>query len=291
MLDSIARVLADDSFLKASRDRVGMLKQGLGRRTVGLALGSGAARGLAHIGVLKVIEDNCLPIDAIIGCSAGALVGGAYACGTTIRELIDQSVSIRQPDILRYLDLGITGRSGLLRGTRLRGLLEKLTNGCSFQETKIPFVAIATNIKTGEEMAFETGEVWSAIRASISIPGIFVPQKIDEDYFVDGAVSNPVPSDYLTALGIDVVIGVDVVPDVSKNNIVGQPNMITVLLNSFDIFQERLVKMVVHHSDVRIRPAIEGIQAHEFYKAEEIIETGIKATMDSLDELNERIFG
>ena len=289
MLDSIAHVLADDGFLKVSRDRVALIKRGTKRKTIGLALGSGAARGLAHLGVIKVLEDNSIPIDAIVGCSAGALVGGSYACGTSVREMTDRALSVRQPDIIRYLDLGLAGRYGLLRGNNVTRLIKDLTNECSFIETKLPFIAVATNIKSGEEMAFEAGDVWSAIRASISIPGIFAPHKIDGEYYVDGAVSNPLPSDYLTAIGIDIIIGVDVVPDVAKTRVEGAPNLITVLLNSFDIFQERLVKMVVHHSDVRIRPSIEGIQAHEFYRAEEIIDRGMKAAMEKLDEINEVI--
>jgi NTE family protein len=289
MLDSITRVLADNSYLKVSRDRLNARKQGLARKTVGLALGSGAARGLAHIGVLKVLEDNMIPIDMIVGCSAGALIGGPYACGMSVRELTQLATSIKQTDIINYIDFGFASRSGLLRGGRINRQIMKLTSSCDFNETKFPFIAITTNVKTGEEVAIETGPVWSAIRASISIPGVFVPHKIGDDYFVDGAVNNPVPSDYLTALGIDVVIGVDVVPDVSKTNIKGNPNMITVLLNSFDIFQERLVKMVIHHSHIKIRPSIEGILAYEFYRAEEIIERGVKATMEALDEINESI--
>lgn len=289
MLDSIAHVLADDGFLRVTRDRVELIKKGTKRKTVGLALGSGAARGLAHIGVIKVLEDNSIPIDAIVGCSAGALVGGAYACGTSVREMTDLAQSIRQPDIIRYLGLGLAGRYGLFRGNNVTKLIKDLTNGCSFIETRMPFIAIATNIKSGDEMAFETGEVWNAIRASISVPGIFTPHMIDGEFYVDGAVSNPVPSDYLTAIGIDVIIGVDVVPDVSKMRVEGTPNLITVLLNSFDIFQERLVKMVVHHSDVKIRPSVEGIQAHEFFRAEEIIGRGIKAAMEKLDEINDAI--
>lgn len=286
MLDSIARVLADDRYLRGPRERVEKAKQGLNRKTVGLALGSGAARGLAHIGVIKVLEDSGIPIDAIVGCSAGAMVGGAYACGMSTRELIEKSVAIRQPDIIRYLDLGITSRSGFLRGSRINKLLVELTNNSTFAATRMPFVAIATNVKTGEEMAFDSGPVWKAIRASISIPGIFVPQKIDDEYYVDGAVSNPVPSDYLTAMGLDIVIGVDIVPDVAKSGIKGAPNLVTVLLNSFDIFQERLVKMVIHHTDVKIRPAIEGVLAHEFYRAEEVIDMGKRAAMEALDEIS-----
>lgn len=289
MLDSNARVLADDGFLRASRDRVALIKKGIKRKTVGLALGSGAARGLAHIGVIKVLEDNSIPIDAIVGCSAGALVGGAYACGTSVREMTEKALSIRQADIIRYLDLGLAGRYGLLRGNNVTKLIKDLTGGCSFIETKIPFIAIATNIKSGEEMAFETGEIWSAIRASISIPGIFAPHRIEDEYYVDGAVSNPLPSNYLTAIGLDIIIGVDVVPDVAKTRVDGAPNLVTVLLNSFDIFQERLVKMVVHHSDIRIRPSIEGIQAHEFHRAEEIIDRGVKSTMEKLDEISRAV--
>ncbi len=285
MLDSIAHVLSDDEYLKVSRGRVALIKKGIRRKTVGLALGSGAARGLAHIGVIKVLEDNSIPIDAIVGCSAGALVGGAYACGMSVREMTDLALSIRQPDIIRYLDLGLAGRYGLFRGNNVTRLIKDLTGGCSFIETKMPFIAVATNIKSGEEMAFETGEIWSAIRASISIPGIFAPHRIEGEYYVDGAVSNPVPSDYLTAIGIDVVIGVDVVPDVAKTMAEGAPSLVTVLLNSFDIFQERLVKMVIHHSDVRIRPSIEGIQAHEFYRAGEIIDKGMRAAMEKIDEI------
>lgn len=289
MIDSKASILSDDDYLRSSRDRIASNKRGLGRKTVGLALGSGAARGLAHIGVLKVLEDNSIPIDAIVGCSAGALVGGAYACGMSIRELEEKAASIKQQDIIRYIDLGLAARSGLIRGGRIKRLLMDLTKNSTFAATRIPFVAVATNIKTGEETAFNTGPVWEAIRASISIPGIFVPHKIGDEYFVDGAVCNPVPSDYVTALGLDVVIAVDVVPDVSKSKIKGEPGVITVLLNSFDIFQERLVKMVLHHADIRIRPAIEGVQAHEFYRAEEIIEMGTKAAMGALDEITERI--
>jgi len=147
---------------------------------VGLALGSGAARGLAHIGVIKILERENIPIDLIAGTSMGALVGALYAQGRTAEELEEIAISMSQRKITSLLDLTLP-RSGLISGNKITQFIKELVGELDFSQLKIPFSSVTTDIMTGEEVIINKGKVFEAVRASISVPIVFTPFKNRED--------------------------------------------------------------------------------------------------------------
>lgn len=176
---------------------------------IGLALGSGGARGLAHIGVLDQLEEMGITPSCIAGCSMGSLVGACYCSGhlADLRELA-LKMDIRTL-LFRIMDYGMP-RSGLVEGKRIHALLDELMPNATFNGLGKPFRCVATDLKSGKEVVFSKGRVQPAIRASISIPGLFAPMEIDGRYLVDGGLVNPVPVDQARAMGAKMVIAVDV---------------------------------------------------------------------------------
>ena len=181
----------------------------MGRKKIGLALGSGAARGLAHIGVLKVLEANRIPVDFIAGSSMGALIGALYAGGLSVEQL---------QEIACNTDWKLTAKmftptlpwSGLVEGSRIRQFIQTLVGDRNFSDLKLPFAAVATDVQTGEQIIIENGSLVEAVRASISIPGIFTPVRHQNRFLVDGGVVNSVPTDVARAMGSDIVLAVNV---------------------------------------------------------------------------------
>lgn len=177
------------------------------RRRIGIALGAGGARGLAHIGVLRTLGAAGLPLDGIVGTSIGALVGAAYAAGQL--EALERTVrALDLPDVLRMFD-PVWPRSGLLSGERAAEQLSSLLGDWRIEDLAIPFAAVAVDLVTGEEIVIREGRVADAIRASISIPGVFVPYSHASRQLVDGALRNPVPVSVLEQLGVDVRLAVN----------------------------------------------------------------------------------
>ena len=159
-------------------------------RKIGLCLGSGGARGLAHVGVLQVLEENGIIPDIISGCSAGAIFGAVYAAGTNLYLLEKYLGTVEARTIV---DMGIPIHGGFLSGDKIEELVLTLTHDLSFGETKIPFVCIATDLVTGEMKVFEEGKLHRAVRASMAVPGVFTPAVIDGHYYVDGGVLEELP--------------------------------------------------------------------------------------------------
>ncbi|HTO09407.1 MAG TPA: patatin-like phospholipase family protein, partial [Myxococcota bacterium] len=177
------------------------------RKRLGLALGAGAARGLAHMGVLFGLAEAGIPVDAIAGTSMGALVGAIYATGQLEvfeRDLRDRALS----DLWRYLD-PVWPREGLLSGERATEYLRSLIGDWRIEDLPIPFAAVAVDLVTGEEVWIRSGKLLDAVRASISLPGIFVPVRQGGRVLVDGAIRNPVPVSPLEELGVDVRVAVN----------------------------------------------------------------------------------
>lgn len=181
------------------------------RKKVGLALGSGSVRGMAHIGALKVLEENRIPIDYISGTSAGALVGALYASGMSIGEIEDLVKTIKWEKLLDFSH----PQSGLVRGKNIEVFLRKLIKNKSFDDLKIPFACVAVDIKTGEKIIFDEGNVAKAVRASISIPAFFEPVKMGRMLLVDGGVLDPVPVDILKKK-VDFTIALDITREPSQ---------------------------------------------------------------------------
>ncbi len=177
-------------------------------KKIGLALGSGGARGIAHIGVLEVLEEFGIPIDVMAGTSIGAVVGALYAAGVSIKELKDFSLSLDRRKTMTLFDPTLNF-SGMFSGRRIITLLKNLgLEGLTFSDLKIPFSAVATDMYTGREVVINKGSVVMAVRASSSIPMVFAPVIYKNYYLVDGGVIDPVPVNIVRNMGADIVIAV-----------------------------------------------------------------------------------
>jgi len=174
----------------------------------GLALGGGSARGLAHVGVIQTLKAYNIPIDIIAGTSIGSVVGSLYATGASIDQLEEAALSMKKSKTLFLIDLALP-HSGLISGKRIEEMLNDLALGDkTFDDLKIPFAAVAADVESGAEVVLNQGKVIDAVRASISIPGIFTPVKYQDYYLVDGGVVDPVPVDVVQKMGADIIIAV-----------------------------------------------------------------------------------
>jgi NTE family protein len=177
-----------------------------GRPRLGLALGSGSARGWSHIGVLRALAEQGIDADIIAGCSMGAIVGASYAAGR-IEQLETWALALDRKRVVGLIDIGLRG--GLLRGERLLDFFRDQVGGCLFTELKVPFAAVATDLASGQEVSLREGKVSDAVRASCAVPGLFRPVWRDGSFLVDGSIVNPIPVSLCRAMGAEVVIAVD----------------------------------------------------------------------------------
>jgi len=186
-------------------------------KKIGLALGSGAARGMVHIGVLKVLEQEQIPISAVSGTSIGALIGALYAAGVPVSEMEEVANSVDWIKMARWVDPRVPV-SGLIDGKRISRFFEELLPVRSFSDLKIPLAMLATDVETGEAIVLKQGDLLTALRAAVAFPGIFTPVNIGDRFLVDGGLCYPVPVHILKDLGADAVIGVCAIPKVDKTD-------------------------------------------------------------------------
>jgi NTE family protein len=178
------------------------------KKTVGLVLGSGSSRGWAHIGAIEALEEEKIPIDVIVGCSVGAYVGAIYASGS-IKSLKEFVLKMNGKKVFSYFDI-VLPRSGILDGTkRLRELFSIHTDVKNFSELKIPVMVVATDLETGKKVVLKSGDILDALRASMSMPGLFAPAWVNDRWLVDGGLVDPVPVSVARAMGADIVVAVD----------------------------------------------------------------------------------
>lgn len=270
----------------------------MGIKKVGLALGSGAARGLAHIGVLEVLEREGIPIDMIAGTSAGAAVGALYAQGKDASYIKKVVLDLGWKKMAPLVDLSLP-KSGFIKGRKIKDLLASFIGGdIKFSDLKIPFACVATDIDTGEEVVIDRGCVMDAVRASISIPAIFTVVRREGRYLVDGILVNPVPVNVVKQMGADFVIAVNVIPNAAER--VSQaskrptpkpkePNIIHVMMQSIHISSYSLVRSSLEDADIVIRPQMAHISANEFHRARECIQEGKMAAQISIPEIKRRL--
>ena len=182
----------------------------------GLALGSGSARGMAHIGVIQILEAYHIPIDMIAGTSIGSVVGAVYATGASVGKMKKAALAMKHRKTFGLFDPTIP-RSGLISGNRAEEILNSIAlQDKTFDDLKIPFTAVATDIKSGAKVILNQGSVIKAVRASISIPGIFTPVKYQDYYLVDGGLVDPVPVDVVEKMGADIIIAVSLTEKTPK---------------------------------------------------------------------------
>ena len=172
---------------------------------IAVVLGSGGLRGISQVGVLKVLEDENIKIDHIVGCSMGSLIGALYCCGHTTDNILKLAMNLKRE---HWFDIKI-GKMGLCSGEQALTIMKLLTQKRKFSETDISLSIVAADLNAGEEVVFSEGSVAEAVRASISIPGVFMPYQKGEMLLVDGAVVNPTPIDIAFNNGADIVIAVD----------------------------------------------------------------------------------
>lgn len=247
---------------------------------VGLALSGGAARGIAHVGVLQALVENQIPIDFIAGTSAGALVGGATASGMPLSELEALGKSLRWRDIGRMT----MSRSGVQSNERLEEYLRARLPKTRFEELAIPFAAVATELSTGKAVILkDTGDVPLAIRASCAIPGWYLPV-IDEQgrQLVDGGLVANVPVNVARSMGADIVIAVDVNAEGAK--FLGQSlSIIGVVIQSMLVVQRIAAQAQLDAADFVITPHVGHIRWDEMGRAEELLKAGREAVLEGLD--------
>ena len=256
------------------------------RPRIGLALSGGAARGIAHIGVLRALFEHKIPIDCVAGTSAGALVGGALASGMTLSEIEDFGRSLRWRDIGRV----IVSRLGVQSNERLEQYLRGRLPVTRFEELPIPFAAVATDLGSGAAVVMrDEGDVPFALRASCAIPGWYVPV-IDEQgrQLVDGGLVAVIPSAAARALGADVVIAVDV--NAEGATFLGPPHsIIGIILQSMMVVQRTISLHQLQEADLVIKPRVGHIRWDETARAKELLAAGYEAGIENIQAIKELI--
>jgi NTE family protein len=245
---------------------------------IALVLGAGASKGFAHVGVLKILEANKIPIHMIVGTSVGSVVGSLYAYGCNAFDLQKVSFSIEQKDIV---DLAIPD-NGFIKGEKLEEFVNKTLKHTPMEKLKLPFYAIATEIQNGQETVFSRGNTGQAVRASSAIPGVFRPVRIGDKVYVDGGVVSPVAVEAAKRLGADLVIAVDISAGSDRTP---PGNTIETLLQSVNIMYSKLAAIQLVRADVVIRPKVGHIGSADFSKRHEAVLEGEKAAIEMLPQI------
>ncbi len=249
---------------------------------IALALGGGAARGFAHVGVIKALEAQGIVPDIIVGTSAGSVVGSLYASGLDGFELQKMALQMEEAQVG---DWSLPDR-GVFKGEALQNFINKAVGNRPLEKLDRLFAAVATDLKTGEAVVFRTGNTGMAVRASSSVPGVFQPVTINGRDYVDGGLVSPIPVRAARALGADVVIAVDISakPQYGKTE-----NTVGVLLQTFSIMGQTIGRYELNEADVVIRPQLSAVAATDFNGRHLAVLEGEKAAQAALPEIKRRL--
>jgi NTE family protein len=247
--------------------------------SIGLALGGGFARGIAHIGVLKVLEEENIPVRVVTGTSVGALIGAAYCSGLSIGELEDLAHKVRFTSFARWT----LSRYGFASNDRMVSFLTRTLKAKTFEELKIPLGVTATDFNTGEGVVFHSGSIIDPVRASCAYPGMFLPVEIRGRYLVDGMLSHPVPTRPLREMGADRVLAVHLKGTWSNG---GPPrHLFDVIGQSFAIAQDAMACLWREAADLVIEPNVAGFGYDDFQRADALVRVGEAAMRNALPEV------
>ena len=241
-----------------------------------LALGGGTARGFAHIGVLKVLDQEGLRPDLIVGCSAGALIGALYASGMSAVQMEELAVKVRDSEVA---DIVSGSRRGMVAGDALQSFVNRHVRNVSIERFPMPFAAVATNLTLGETAIFSAGDAGLAVRASSSIPAIFIPVRVGDQEYVDGGLINPVPVRVARDLGVDKVVAVSLNDNPHRGNPAG---MFELLMQSFEIMASSLTRHELRDADVVVKPDLARIAFTDFSSRNLMITIGEQAARRAL---------
>lgn len=255
------------------------------KKKIGLALSGGGARGFAHVGVLKALVENDIPIDLIAGTSAGSFVGGAFAAGLSVEEIVKVGGEVSWFNVAGFS----YSPKGFLSSSAMGTFIEKRFPVSKIEDLRIPYAAVACDLETGEEVVLkETGSLAHAIRASCAIPGVFVPVTDDGRQLVDGGVVSPIPTRAVKKMGADIIIAVDLIT--CGTTYWGAP---TTLIGTF--FQSAMImlrttsKNAHYRADIIIEPAISHIRPDDIGKRDELIELGYRSVTEKIPEIRNAI--
>lgn len=247
------------------------------RPVVGLALGSGAAKGYAHIGVLQVFEREKIPVDLIVGSSIGSLIGALYASGINPVLLERLAYQIRRR---HWVDLSVP-KKGLIAGNKIETILKLLTKNMDFEQLRIPLGVMATDLCSKKSILIKEGNVASAVKASIAIPGIFCPVEVGGKTLVDGGVLERVPGSQARMMGAELVIGVEL----GFSNYSSPKNIYDILIQTFDVMGREIQTLKQYDCDVLITPELSDVDGLAFNQVEKCICEGRKAAEKALSQI------
>lgn len=248
-------------------------------KKIGLALGGGSARGFAHVGVLKVLEEAGIKVDYLSGCSMGALVGAFYASGADIRMLERFAKAIERRN---WVDFTFS-RKGIISGKKIEQIIYLMTRRSTFDKLHIPLAVVAVDLYSGKKVVLKEGLVSRAVRASISLPGYFVPVEMDKMLLVDGGILDRVPCEVVREMGADFVLAVDTGFSQASGKI---NSVIDVIARSFDIMIREISRNILVNADFVISPDLSEIAPSQFERVQEAVALGEKAAREALPEIS-----
>ena len=247
---------------------------------IGLALGGGAARGFAHVGVIQVLEENGIRPDLVVGTSAGSLVAAIYASGKTGAQLQAVAENMEEAAFTDWT-LPIFSR-GVLRGEALARYVNAQVGGKLMENMALPLGVVATDLGTGQGILFQRGDTGVAVRASSAVPAVFLPVKIGSHEYVDGGLVSPVPVRYARQMGADIVIAVDI-SSAPENN--PSADTVQILLQTFAIMGKSINTFELRDADIVVRPSLIGMKSADFTSRKKAIESGRQAMQSVLPQL------
>jgi predicted acylesterase/phospholipase RssA/CRP-like cAMP-binding protein len=276
------------------------LARRIAQRLVGVALSSGNARGMAHIGVLHVLEQEGIPVDMLAGTSAGAVFGALYAAGRSIEEMTTFAQNVQwQYNFItgfKYWDFRLPPRAGLIKGKQALEYLREWLWNKTFDELRIPLYIVATDLISGEEIIFDRGPVAEAVRASMSVIGVFEPAQVAGRFLIDGGAVNPVPTQVLAERGANIILASNVIPSLEERihrrslRRTGKlPGMMTILTGALEIMESEIIRNRLGPVDVLIQPQVAELGTLEYDKATEFIKRGEEAARLQIPAIRQRL--
>ncbi len=253
---------------------------------IGLALGGGAARGFAHIGVIKVLEANGIVPDIVVGTSAGSLVGALYAAGNNGLALNKLALEMDEAEISDWSVPFFSNATGVLKGEALQNYVNRTVNHVPLERLKMRFGAVATDLNSGLPILFQRGNTGVAVRASSAVPSIFQPVKIGDHYYVDGGLVSPVPVRFARQMGADFVIAVNISTQADA-----QPatSSVEVLLQTFTIMGQSINYYELRDADIVVRPGLASMKGGDFGGRNLAILAGEKAAIEMMPEIKQKL--
>ena len=253
---------------------------------IGLALGGGAARGFAHIGVIKALESQGIQADIVTGTSAGSVVGALYAAGNNGFALQKMAFDMDEAAISDWA-LPLFGKSsGVLKGEALQSYVNKAVGGLPLEKLKIPFGVVATDLKNGQPILFQRGNTGMAVRASSAVPGVFQPVTISGHTYVDGGLVAPVPVRFARDMGADFIIAVNISSQTDTQKAISS---MEVLMQTFAIMGQRINQFELKDADVVIQPSLGTMKGNDFNSRNQAILAGEQATFAVMAQLKQKL--